>query len=106
MLLDEPAAGLDDTETAELALVIRRLADEWGMGVLLVEHNLDMVLAVSDHITVLDGGTVLTAGTPAAIATDVRVAAAYVGDTDEKDTLDMHAIETPSHAHPTVGSPR
>ena len=56
LLLDEPAAGLDDGETAELGRLVRRLADEWGLAVLLVEHDVALVLDVSDRVVVLDKG--------------------------------------------------
>jgi sulfate-transporting ATPase len=80
LLLDEPAAGLDDHEATELAQLIRTLSDDWGIGVLLVEHKIDMIMAISDHVTVLDGGRVLTAGTPDAVGRNPLVHAAYLGD--------------------------
>ena len=57
LLLDEPAAGLGDVETAELAHLVRRLADDWGIAVLLVEHDMNFVMGVCDEIVVLDFGT-------------------------------------------------
>ena len=56
LLLDEPAAGLGDAQTAELAHLVRRLADDWGIGVLLVEHDMNFVMNVCDDIVVLDFG--------------------------------------------------
>jgi sulfate-transporting ATPase len=79
LLLDEPAAGLDDTEADELAALIRHLADEWGIAVLLVEHKVDLILSVSDRITVLDGGSILASGTPDEIRNDPAVIDAYLG---------------------------
>jgi ABC-type branched-subunit amino acid transport system ATPase component/ABC-type branched-subunit amino acid transport system permease subunit len=79
LLLDEPAAGLDDTEAEELARVIRHLADAWGIAVLLVEHRLDLVLSVCDRITVLDRGSILASGTPGDIRNDPLVVDAYLG---------------------------
>jgi sulfate-transporting ATPase len=79
LLLDEPAAGLDDTEADELAALIRHLADEWGIAVLLVEHKVDLILSVSDRITVLDGGSILASGTPEEIRNDPAVIDAYLG---------------------------
>jgi sulfate-transporting ATPase len=79
LLLDEPAAGLDDTEADELAALIRHLADEWGIGVLLVEHKVDLILSVSDRITVLDRGSILASGTPEEIRNDPAVIDAYLG---------------------------
>ena len=80
LLLDEPAAALSDDETRELARLVRRLADEWGMGVLLVEHDVDMVMSVCDEIVVLDFGRRICAGTPQEVRRDPAVRAAYLGD--------------------------
>ena len=66
LLLDEPAAGLGDVETAELARLVRRLADDWGIGVLLVEHDMTFVMSVCDDIVVLDFGIKIAEGTPRA----------------------------------------
>jgi ABC-type branched-subunit amino acid transport system ATPase component/branched-subunit amino acid ABC-type transport system permease component len=79
LLLDEPAAGLDDNEADELAGLIRHLADEWGIAVLLVEHKVDLILSVSDRITVLDNGAILASGTPEEIRNDPAVIDAYLG---------------------------
>ncbi|MFC4948062.1 hypothetical protein [Pseudonocardia sp. GCM10023141] len=82
LLLDEPAAGLDEHESGELAALIRTVASTWGIGVLLVEHKIDMVMSISDRVTVLQSGRVLTTGTPAAVRTDPRVVDAYLGAPD------------------------
>jgi sulfate-transporting ATPase len=79
LLLDEPAAGLDDHEADELARLIRMLADEWGIGILLVEHKTEMIMTISDHVTVLDGGRLLTSGRPESVGNDPKVHAAYLG---------------------------
>jgi sulfate-transporting ATPase len=79
LLLDEPASGLDDIESRELAALIRRLADDWGMGILLIEHNTDLVLSVSDRVTVLAGGRVLMSGPPDEVRSDPAVRAVYLG---------------------------
>lgn len=86
LLLDEPAAGLSDDETRELAHLVRRLAEDWGMGVLLVEHDVDMVMSVCDQVVVLDFGRRICAGTPAEVRRDPAVRAAYLGDL-EPETL-------------------
>ncbi|SHH59917.1 ABC transporter permease subunit [Streptomyces sp. 3214.6] len=86
LLLDEPAAGLSDDETRELAHLVRRLADGWGMGVLLVEHDVDMVMSVCDQVVVLDFGRRICAGTPVEVRRDPAVRAAYLGDL-EPETL-------------------
>ncbi|MFI6932718.1 ATP-binding cassette domain-containing protein [Streptomyces sp. NPDC050287] len=80
LLLDEPAAGLSDDETRELAHLVRRLAEDWGMGVLLVEHDVDMVMSVCDQVVVLDFGRRICAGTPEEVRSDPAVRAAYLGD--------------------------
>lgn len=80
LLLDEPAAGLSDDETRELARLVRRLAEDWGMGVLLVEHDVDMVMSVCDQVVVLDFGRRICVGTPDEVRGDPAVRAAYLGD--------------------------
>ena len=79
ILLDEPAAGLDDHEAGELAGVIVRLARDWGIGVMLVEHKVDMVMSISDRITVLEGGKVLASGVAGEIVNNADVVDAYLG---------------------------
>jgi sulfate-transporting ATPase len=83
LLLDEPAAGLDDHETRELAVLVRRLADEWGFAILLVEHDMTFVMSVCDDITVLDFGKPIAQGAPEAISADSAVRAAYLGQEHE-----------------------
>jgi sulfate-transporting ATPase len=84
LLLDEPAAGLDERETAELGDLVRRLAREWGLAVLLVEHDVSLVMSVCDRIVALDFGIVIAGGTPDEIRRNEAVVAAYLGrDEDE-----------------------
>ena len=78
-LLDEPASGLDPTERRQLGERIRMLAAE-GLGLLLIEHDVDMVLATCDWVVVLHFGKVIAAGPPGAIRDDAAVAEAYLGD--------------------------
>jgi len=78
LLLDEPAAGLNPTESADIALLIRRLADT-GTTVVLVEHNMRLVMGVSDHILVLDYGRRLAEGTAEQVRSDPKVIEAYLG---------------------------
>jgi branched-chain amino acid transport system ATP-binding protein len=78
LLLDEPAAGLNDTETVALRDLIDRIRAS-GVTVLLVEHHMPLVMSVSDHLLVLDYGSVLAEGAPAEIQADQRVVAAYLG---------------------------
>jgi ABC-type branched-subunit amino acid transport system ATPase component/branched-subunit amino acid ABC-type transport system permease component len=79
LLLDEPAAGLDDGETGELADLVAKLAREWGMGVLLVEHDVEMVMNICDRVYVLELGRLIATGTPSEIRNDERVIRAYLG---------------------------
>lgn len=79
ILLDEPAAGLNDTETVELAQLIMKIVDR-GVTVLLVEHNMGLVMDVSDRVLVLNYGEVLANGIPSEIQKDKRVIAAYLGE--------------------------
>ena len=78
LLMDEPAAGLNDTETLEMRKLIRRICES-GITVLLVEHNMGLVMQVSDRILVLDYGSRLAEGTPVEIQNDRRVIEAYLG---------------------------
>ena len=89
LLLDEPAAGLDETESAELGRLVRRLADEWGMGVLLIEHDVALVLETADRVVVLDFGHKIAEGVPDEIRSDAGVRKAYLGEEAEATETGM-----------------
>jgi branched-chain amino acid transport system ATP-binding protein len=80
ILLDEPSSGLDVHETEQLATTLRRARDEHGVALVLVEHDLDLVLGLSDVVNVLDFGIMIATGTPSEVRADPRVRAAYIGE--------------------------
>ncbi|MDN4092745.1 ABC transporter ATP-binding protein [Brevibacillus agri] len=82
LLLDEPAAGLNHTETAEMSRMFCEIRDS-GTAILLVEHDMDMIMTIADRIVVLDQGTKIAEGTPREIQENPRVIAAYLGTEEE-----------------------
>jgi branched-chain amino acid transport system ATP-binding protein len=78
VLLDEPGSGLDASETDDLQHILRRLADS-GMAILLIEHDVELVMAVSDRVLVMDFGSLIAEGSPLEVATNTAVRAAYLG---------------------------
>jgi branched-chain amino acid transport system ATP-binding protein len=88
LLMDEPAAGLNDAESEELARTIVRIRDDNGCGVLVVEHDMKVIFGVCERIQVLDYGKSVVAGAPEEIRTDRRVIEAYLGKHGADELVD------------------
>jgi branched-chain amino acid transport system ATP-binding protein len=80
LLLDEPTAGMGDTETEHMVELVRRLHADHRQSILFIEHDMSIVFGIAQHITVLDQGCLLAQGTPAEISVNVKVRAAYLGE--------------------------
>src|SRR5262249_5278908 len=79
LLLDEPTAGMGDSETEHMVRLVQRLHSEQGVSILFIEHDMDIVFGIAQRITVLDQGRMIADGSPQAIATNPQVQVAYLG---------------------------
>jgi branched-chain amino acid transport system ATP-binding protein len=84
LLLDEPAAGLDEDESAELVTLLKQIRDSYGVGLVVIEHDVPLIMASCERIHVLHHGETLAMGTPQEISSDPEVISAYLGDAGEK----------------------
>jgi ABC-type branched-subunit amino acid transport system ATPase component/ABC-type branched-subunit amino acid transport system permease subunit len=103
LLLDEPAAGLSSAESMELARVVRRLAEDWGMTVLVVEHDMNFVMGVCDQVMVLDFGHLIASGSPESVRSNPAVIAAYLGDEHDETSTTTAPPEPREMASTGVG---
>lgn len=92
LLLDEPSSGLDETETETFGELLKDLAEE-GVGILMVEHDMDLVMAVCATVHVLDFGTIIASGTPEEIRQNPHVQKAYLGYADEDPVAQTLVLE-------------
>ena len=99
LCLDEPAAGLNPRESLELNTLLRFIRAEHGTSILLIEHDMSVVMEISDHVVVLDYGTKISDGTPEAVKNDPRVIAAYLGvDEDAVEQVEAEIDEAVAHS--------
>ena len=91
LLLDEPTAGIAQRETEAFGPLLRRLKEQLGCAILLIEHDMPLIMSLSDRVYAMESGRVIAEGTPAKVKSDPRVVASYLGSTEEAINRSTHA---------------
>jgi branched-chain amino acid transport system ATP-binding protein len=100
LCLDEPAAGLNPRESANLNQLLAEIRDREGIGILLIEHDMSVVMGVSDRIVVLDHGKRIAMGSPEEVRRDPAVIRAYLGEEEDEDLPPEVAADLGRDGHP------